>query len=370
MSTYIFILGKDSDLSLAELEAQFPQSENVFIGEGFAVIEPAVLLGRKEFDRLGGQIKMGEVFAKVKKSLLISGLADHLANRHDSGKLNYGISIYGSSERNLRPLLSDLKKEFRRRNISSRFANQHFLNISSAQYKGLSGGKEVLVCKSGEYYYLAETTAVQDIDAYSKRDYEKPFRNMKVGMLPPKLAQIMINLVGEAETIWDPFCGGGGLIMEGVLMGHSMLGSDINERTLEGTKKNLDWLKKEFGVASKAELFVHDATQPLLKHKFDAVVCEGYLGPPQDRLLSRAALEPLMNELNSLYIRFFEALKKTGFSGPAVIALPFFRSREGDLHLTKIVKRVAELGARENLRLPYARSNQLVGRDICRFTFS
>jgi hypothetical protein len=39
---------------------------------------------------------------------------------------------------------------------------------------------------------------VQDIDAYAERDFERPMRDAFVGMLPPKLAQIMLNLaVGE-----------------------------------------------------------------------------------------------------------------------------------------------------------------------------
>jgi len=251
MSTYIFILGKNPELSIAELKARYPSSKVVTQMSTFLHIDISEHLDQHEFDSLGGQIKMGALQKKSTKVNLIEDLADLLSVGHDAGKLNYGISLYGWPEKNLRRVLLHLKKEFKKRGVSSRFANQKFLNISAAQHKGLKNGKEMLVCKDGDEFLLAEVVAVQDIDAYSKRDYKKPFRDMKVGMLPPKLAQIMINLAGDAKTIWDPFCGGGGLVMEGLLMGYPMLGSDINEKTLKGAQANIDWLRKEFNVTKK-----------------------------------------------------------------------------------------------------------------------
>lgn len=367
MSTYIFILGKDPELSLAELEAKFPEPTLALQGAGFAVLEqPEVTIGQREFDSFGGQIKAGEVFARVKKNELTSSVVDHLSSRRASGKVHYGISVYGWSEKNLRPLLLELKKEFKRRDISTRFANQHFLNISSAQHKGLDG-PEVIVAKRDSEFYLAEVVAVQDIDAYSKRDYDKPYRDMKVGMLPPKLAQIMINLAGDAKTIWDPFCGGGGLLMEGLLMGRTMLGSDINAKVLEGAKKNVEWLKKEFEAKGEAELFEHEAASPVPKKKFDAVVFEGYLGPPQDRLKSKQELSSVVRELTALYKQFFDRLKKADFRGPVVAGLPFFQTREGALYLEEAVSAAERMGFELELSLEYARRDQLVGRHILRF---
>lgn len=366
MSTYIFILGKDPDLSLAELEARFPTSELVSQAGSFAILDLKSSVDQKEFDKLGGQVKMGEKFAKVKKRELVTSVVDHLSESHDSGKLNYGVSIYGWPERNLRPLLLDLKKEFKSRDVSSRFANQDFVNLSAAQYKGLDGS-EVIVAKQDDDFYLAEVVAVQDIDAYSKRDYEKPFRDMKVGMLPPKLAQIMINLAGRVKTIWDPFCGGGGLILEGLLMGHPMLGSDINEKTLKGAWQNVDWLKKEFGVTHEAELFVHDATRPVPDREFDAVVCEGYLGPPQDRPKSKRELTAVVSELTTLYRNFFTSLRRAEFRGPVVIGLPFYKTKEGELHLDEAIHLVEGMGFKKELDLKYARADQLVGRQILGF---
>ena len=51
--------------------------------------------------------------------------------------------------------------------------------------------------------FFGHTIFVQDIYGYSNRDYGK-LRDMNIGMLPPKLAQMMINL-SSGTKIYDPF---------------------------------------------------------------------------------------------------------------------------------------------------------------------
>ncbi|MFH1012540.1 MAG: hypothetical protein V1760_02225, partial [Candidatus Peregrinibacteria bacterium] len=266
--------------------------------------------------------------------------------------------------------------------------NQDYKNLSAAQFKGLrQGGAEFVLAQDGKDLLVGEVVAVQDIDSYSKRDCEKPYRSMMVGMLPPKLAQILVNLTGVRRgapgggSVWDPFCGGGVLVMEGLLLGHDMAGSDIDQKTLEGARKNVEWLQREFQVHQKADLFVHDAKTPLKGKSFDAIACEGYLGPPQERKLRVDPLAPLVSELEALYIRFFEALRDMKFRGPIVIAMPFFRAHEAkEVFLDRVPKKVASFGfrlspllpkellGREVLVLKYARPDQIVGRAICRFS--
>ena len=373
MSTYLFILGKDADLSLAELEARYPKGKIDIIGPDFAILDTNQKINQSEFNKLGGVIKMGQVICEADRKKLSDELVRQLTKHHSGSKLNYGISVYDWSEKNLRPLLLDLKKELKKEGIGSRFANQRFRNLSVAQYKGIKNkGVEFLVAKEKDKFIIAEVIAVQDIDSYSKRDYYKPYRDMKVGMLPPKLAQIMINLAGDVKTIWDPFCGGGVLVMEGLLMGHDMIGSDINQKNLDGAVKNVDWLQREYGFKNRVDLFIHDAVKPIQNKNFDAVVCEGYLGPPQLRVRSESELDPVIMELDSLYMGFFNALKDIAFKGPIVIALPFFRLKGGkELDLKSTVGKIEKLGFKKNLKiLKYARPDQVVGRAIYYFSVS
>jgi len=45
-------------------------------------------------------------------------------------------------------------------------------------------------------FTIAETIWVQNIENYSERDMNRD-RSMTVGMMPPKIAQIMINLASK-----------------------------------------------------------------------------------------------------------------------------------------------------------------------------
>src|SRR5581483_12120222 len=96
---------------------------------------------------------------------------------------------------------------------------------------GPTGIELLLIATHDGQTIIARTTEVQDIDSYTLRDRGRPKRDARVGMMPPKLAQIIINLaVGELPeearqsvceippdqpiptkhfagiTILDPFC--------------------------------------------------------------------------------------------------------------------------------------------------------------------
>ena len=82
---------------------------------------------------------------------------------------------------------------------------------------------------------LVKLEGVQNISAYAMRDQKRPKRDAFVGMLPPKLAQIMINLaLGDQEPkdklLLDPFCGTGVLLQEALLMGLKVYGTDLSQK--------------------------------------------------------------------------------------------------------------------------------------------
>ena len=61
--------------------------------------------------------------------------------------------------------------------------------------------------------------------------------------LHPKIARAMINLssIKKRETLMDPFCGTGGILLEAGLIGIKIIGGDIEEKMVEGCKKTLDF---------------------------------------------------------------------------------------------------------------------------------
>jgi tRNA (guanine10-N2)-dimethyltransferase len=59
--------------------------------------------------------------------------------------------------------------------------------------------------------------------------------------LHPKIARSLVNIsqVNEKSTVLDPFCGTGGILLEAGLMNTKVIGSDISEDMVSGTRRNL-----------------------------------------------------------------------------------------------------------------------------------
>jgi tRNA (guanine10-N2)-dimethyltransferase len=59
--------------------------------------------------------------------------------------------------------------------------------------------------------------------------------------LHPRYARALVNLtqVLEGQTLLDPFCGTGGLLLEAALMGVRALGSDASPEMIEGCRENM-----------------------------------------------------------------------------------------------------------------------------------
>ncbi|MFT4261440.1 MAG: TRM11 family SAM-dependent methyltransferase [Candidatus Woesearchaeota archaeon] len=72
--------------------------------------------------------------------------------------------------------------------------------------------------------------------------------------IDPKLARAMINLA-NSNKITDPFCGAGGIIIEGALINKEMTGIEISDKMLSACKRNLEFFNLE------ANLVLSDATK-------------------------------------------------------------------------------------------------------------
>ena len=66
--------------------------------------------------------------------------------------------------------------------------------------------------------------------------------------LDPRLARLLISLGHRIDftptTVIDPFCGTGGIVIEGMLAGLNILASDLDGRMVAGTRRNLTWAAK------------------------------------------------------------------------------------------------------------------------------
>jgi len=65
--------------------------------------------------------------------------------------------------------------------------------------------------------------------------------------LHPKYARTLINLTGvkKGDTILDPFCGTGGIIIEAAEMGMNVIASDFDEEMVLGCRENMEYYDLE-----------------------------------------------------------------------------------------------------------------------------
>jgi tRNA G10 N-methylase Trm11 len=385
---YVAILGRQPALSLAELERVF--------GSVSQLSHEAALVDTKSLDveRLGGTQKAGRVILTLpvgdwrKASLKIVQHYQKSWRGHE-GKITLGISAYGfdASPRDVQKTGLILKSKLSSGGTSLRLVpNQEAaLNTATSHHNklGLSDNKiELLVVRGRSQVVIAESIGAQNITALAARDQGRPKRDAFIGMLPPKLAQIMINLaLGDRTTakepvnILDPFCGTGVILQEALLFGYGVSGSDLNPKMVDYTLKNLAWFQEKLPapgtVLSVMEADATDATWPQLK-SIGAVVAETYLGQPFSAPPSKAKLTEVRGNCDHIIKGFLKNLAPQLRSGtPVTLAVPAWRASDGTLTHLPLISRLSELGytrvtftSVEDKDLVYFRPDQVVAREL------
>jgi tRNA (guanine10-N2)-dimethyltransferase len=94
-----------------------------------------------------------------------------------------------------------------------------------------------------------------------KRDFFHP------GVMMPRMARTLVNIAGTktGDILLDPFCGTGGILIEGELLGMQAIGTDFDPLMVEGSRKNL----------AGATVMLADATRlPFADRSIDTVVTD------------------------------------------------------------------------------------------------
>lgn len=361
------ILGRQARLGLAELESLCGHEAVRPLGASAALVDVEQL----NHKQLGGTIKVAEVLQTITTTLWpeVSEQLTQLAALHyaGTGKLRLGLSGYElrASPTQLSQLAFQLKKTLHEAGRSVRIVPTRGMALNSAQvlHNRLDrpGGAEIVLLQSGGKTYIAQTISEQLVDSYAKRDFERPKRDARVGMLPPKLAQIMLNLAKPVPNspVLDPFCGTGVVLMEAALQGHPVVGSDLNPTMILYTQTNLDWLAQHYRLTITSQLSEADATTAQWINIPKTVVCETYLGRPLNNLPDTATLKTIITDCNTIISKFLANLHKQLPPGArCCIAVPAWVAGKQIIHLP-LVDDLKKMGY-NRIRFSHARSEDLV----------
>lgn len=384
---YIAILGRQPALGIAELEHLYGSDAVRWFSDVSATIKTTDF----SIDQLGGTQKAGRIVAEIpradwRQASMKAVQAYSKAWVDVDHKITLGISAYGFdvSPRDVQKTGLVLKQKLKQSGVSLRLIPNADTAISSATSHhnklGLSDNKvELIIIRArGGRVIIAESIGSQNITAYARRDQERPKRDAFVGMLPPKLAQIMINLAVSKELaahhprVLDPFCGTGVVLQEAALMHFPVYGTDINEKMIRFSRDNLNWLQESHHIRFDWHLHEGDAMTTEWQHPIGAIVCEGYLGQPFSAPPSPAKLEEVRKNCNHIISSFLKNIAGQIPAGtPLCIGVPAWKDANGTFTHLPLIRQLDALGydqvafATVNQdELLYFREDQIVAREL------
>lgn len=380
MRTYFFVLGTNHTLckidivnGLLDRGLDFRIRE---ASEEILIIETEEELGVGELIlELGSAAKVGEVLGVFSQEEWKEKVVEEIARR---GKGRFGISVYlaGGKFKVLNKvfgekgrIVEEVKKKTGWWVVKEK---KKELPTVLVDKKGLiKKGDEWILGVGKKEIYFGKTLAIQDYKGYSLRDWGRPKRDPREGMIPPKLAKMMILLAGKGkeEVFWDPFCGRGTILQELILLGYrKIIGSDASKEAVEDCLVNLDWLFEKFSLrredfeAKVFQIEAERASSILGARRVDAIVTEPYLGKPERRFLRKEEILREKEELEGLYLRVFEEFKRVlKEKGVVAMILPIFRWKKEFLELS-LLEEIERLGFR---RKEFLRGKVLGEEKLC-----
>lgn len=353
MNTYLLELGRNLTLSRAELagkcdEVLVDEKHHLALVENVNFENPRGLPKSEEqifLDRIGGAMRIAKIVGEFgSKSEMVDRIAALSATDIPGEKPKIGVNSWGTGGSFLPMFLKSIKEKMG----EVRIENAGGQNLSSGQAfdrKLLKRGHEFLVWQRGDSFLLAETAAIQNLRNYVLRDRSKPFRDAKMGMLPPKLAQMLINFAApeKNDRVVDPFCGSGTVCSEAAIAGWRTAGSDLNAAFVDGARENFKFLGEKFRYEREVGTFRSaDACQlPWSKLTPCVVATEGWLGENFSELPTPQQADQQAREVLKMWDKFWENCRA---DGPRQIALclPQWHTPSGNVSILEKMLASAE----------------------------
>jgi len=397
---YVFVLGRETKIALLELESVLRR-----FGFGFSIITVTGNLAyiniesEKSFDHekiissLGGTIKIFKILSTTNTDEVVRTIAKHILEEKlgQGGKIKFSLSNYSKdiSRKDIQDMGIKLKM-----GLKSELSIRYIENREGGDLQPIVSAKNKLDSKGIEFGFfelegsllLGKLIAVYDPVSWSKRDYGKPKSDKFSGMMPPKLARMLVNItLDEMEyqnsLVFDPFCGSGNILIEAFSMGCDVVGSDISEKAVNDSTANLDWLiestESDLDKPQAHQIFMADATkedfsQTLkgISQKNMVLIAEPYLGTPKKTKSGIGDLKTEAIELKKTYLAFLKNISLIPNSSFLIqsmaLVFPLFELENGDKYslFSEAVDEIKELGYTPIRTLRYGRDYQVVKREV------
>ncbi len=395
MTDYVFVLGKNWTLSIAELlvllqnlNLQFElrdYTRNVAIVSIEDRLKVEDIIDIQE--SLGGCFKIGKVVMSYPRTLVEGAFpakgrvrnenrstlkecewVDRVWRTVRGRKIKFGVSTYPvideKSNIDLKRMTLGFDEWIKKKLMTNGAQKASFVAYSEPDRRrparqntalwpktiarhGLlrSPNSEIIAALTEAELKIAKTIVVYDSELQQYRDESRPFISSETST-SPKICRTLLNLAGakRGDTILDPFCGSGTLLMEASMLDMSVIGIDIDGNAIKGAEKNLLWLAKDIDSHLEFSLIRGDARQSaeLIGREVDAVAFEPYLGPIYKSTPSVAEVDRALKELTKLYNETLRSVSSVlRENGRVAFTLPEIKSDEGRLgiQIDRILKK-------------------------------
>lgn len=362
---YLFILGRNQELSIAEIKSYLKRTnrefEEIGLNKNAILINIDYELADNEIDFLGGTLAIGEVICsgdekrfekEIEKTMIYTGT-----------KNNFNYTVWDFSEK-FEDFREYLKKRFREEKLKASFKGlTNEINMQEGENELIPSSRtideEYFIFENKEINYFGRIIQKCDYKTLSNRDMKKPIRRESLA-ISPRLAKIMINLseVRTGEKLLDAFCGIGVILQEALLQNLEVLGVDRDKKAIEGAKENLEWFKFN---SKKYSLVNYDSTRVDLRN-FEVMVCEPDLGEILKKIPTKEKAENILRNFEKLIVQVINNVKRK-VSGKIVFTSPYIRI--GKKRIACDIDNICtRTGYKIILGIPEYRENQIVGRMI------
>lgn len=360
---YIFILGRNVDLSVEEVKS-FLEKEKIDFKIISKVSNGILIEVNKKLenivDKFGGVISIGEVIAEGKFEEITKQLDKQELYFGKGNKLNY--VIYDFNGKDFEDIQDYLKYRFKSEKLK-------------ATEKKVSGRIKL---QNGDYaskvssnlidtqFFVFENcfgkiTEFCDYEKIEKRDMEKPVRREELS-ISPRLAKILINLsqVKKDETLLDSFCGIGVVLQEALLQNIKVVGIDVDKKAISGAKQNLKWFKFD----EKNYKLINGDSSKVEIPKVNVIATEPDLGELQKKKPSPEKAKEIISGFENLMISVLNNLKKNVI-GKIVFTAPlvFSGKKKYSCNFEKIAKETG-LIIEKGFPIDEFRESSFIGRSV------
>jgi tRNA G10 N-methylase Trm11 len=361
---YLFILGRNVELSIAEIKAFF-EKERIHYTiiskiSNSILIETEKPLKAGIVEKLGGTISIGEVIAEGKTEKMFKELDKKELYSVTGNKLNYVVFNFGGKD--FVDVLLYLKERFRNEKLK---ATEKKLtgNIKLQSGEIVNSLSSHLVQE--QYFvfddYFGRMIESCDYEKIEQRDMKKPVRRESLS-ISPRLAKILINLSGvrENEILLDPFCGIGTILQESLLQNINVIGVDKDKSAVENAKINLEWFK----FPKSDYTLISEDSSKVKVHDVKGIATEPDLGELQKRIPSEQKAKEIIEGFEVLMIKVLNNLKPK-VHGKIVFTAPLIQTDKKKL-VCDFEKIASKTGLKIVKGFPISefREDSIVGRSI------